>query len=89
MHGSILKSVAIKPSPKPHGYWKQQGTHKEFFDTVGRSLGIRHLDDWYKITRNEVFQFGGKALLEEYYNSSVIKALQTIYPGTILLTIVT
>ena len=64
----------------PNGYWKKEGTHKEFFDWLQIQLGIKEMDDWYKVTLEEVHKYGGKELIQAYYSNSISTALQSIYP---------
>lgn len=38
------------------------------------------MDDWYRVTTGDICKNGGKALLSQYYNDSLPKALQSVYP---------
>ncbi len=36
--------------------------------------------DWYFVSRRQIVQHGGHGLLQYYYNGSLIRALQSVYP---------
>src|SRR5690349_9360306 len=48
-----------------------------------KSLGMNAIEDWYEVRGNDLFKISTKAesLLKNYYNSSMITALTSIYPG--------
>jgi hypothetical protein len=54
--------------------------HKQFFDFLLQKLGYNKLDDFYKISVEDVRKHGGKALLERVYEGSLKSALKSIYP---------
>lgn len=53
---------------------------KDFFDWLGTQLGYKTMDDWYKVTQNDIFKHGGQSMLDCYYNNSPSQALQAVYP---------
>src|SRR5688572_11791586 len=53
---------------------------RSFFDWLGLRLGYKHLDDWYKVTKDDICGHGGAGLLVYYYDSTPLKALRAIYP---------
>src|SRR4051794_317800 len=38
------------------------------------------MEDWYKVTREDIYKHGGSGLLVNHYNSSVASVLQSVYP---------
>ncbi len=49
-------------------------------DSIGKSLGIQKLEDWYPIDRIQILKRTGGNILLGYYSRSLIKALEGIYP---------
>lgn len=54
---------------------------RDFFDAVGKELGVVELVDWYKVRKDDVIARGGRTLFDNFYQDSLLKALQHIYPG--------
>ena len=52
----------------------------EFFDWLGKQLEYKHMEDWYKVSKEDFAQHGGKQLLHVFYHDSPSKALQSVYP---------
>jgi hypothetical protein len=63
----------------PHGYWKEKANQQSFLETIGKKLGVQHLDDWRNISRQQALDHGGSRLLR-MYNDSLQNALESIYP---------
>jgi len=64
----------------PRGYWRDKVNQNNFFDWTGIQLRYKHMADWYNVTLEDIYECGGKALMDDYYNKSIYKALSTIYP---------
>eukprot|EP01027_Heterolobosea_sp_BB2_P003839 GEZU01005788.1.p1 GENE.GEZU01005788.1~~GEZU01005788.1.p1 ORF type:complete len:287 (-),score=64.29 GEZU01005788.1:22-882(-) len=62
------------------GFWKQEGSHRDFFDKLAAQLGITKYEDWYNVTLHDVESRGGKGLLNYYYGHSLHRALAAVYP---------
>lgn len=62
------------------GYWKSKTNQAKFLSELGKKLGVNKLDDWYKITSNDLAQNGGYSLLSEY-NGSATRAIMGAYEG--------
>jgi hypothetical protein len=62
----------------PHGFWDQRENRRIFMDLIGKQLKFKELDDWYKITHNDIEEHGGSALINKYGGSRT-KLLQSIY----------
>eukprot|EP01118_Nematostelium_gracile_P007447 TRINITY_DN2432_c0_g2_i1.p1 TRINITY_DN2432_c0_g2~~TRINITY_DN2432_c0_g2_i1.p1 ORF type:complete len:326 (+),score=60.54 TRINITY_DN2432_c0_g2_i1:44-1021(+) len=50
-----------------------------FFDSLANHLKLKDKNDWYNITKEDVFKFGGERLLNSY-DGLVGRALQRTYP---------
>lgn len=64
-----------------YGFWKSPRNQKIFFETLGKELGIKEPKEWGNISSKKIAQHGGEALLKNYFNNSVFKALKSVYPG--------
>lgn len=67
--------------------WEDAEKQRNFLKNVEIRLGIKELDDWYKIQQSEIIKLGGAGFLSQH-SHSLVKALMAIYPGS-LVTIVT
>jgi hypothetical protein len=65
---------------KPAFYWNLMYNQRRFMDRISEILGMESLSGWYEVKHNFIYQHGGGSLLQLKYNSSLIKALQHIYP---------
>lgn len=61
--------------------WHKMPNQILYFDWLGKQLGYKTLDDWYKVTVEDFRSNGGGSMLTSYYASSPSKALQTVYNG--------
>jgi hypothetical protein len=52
---------------------------KVFFEQLATKLNVRKPEDWLQITSKRVVQEGGR-FIKQYYNGSVVKALELLYP---------
>ena len=60
--------------------WTIPQNQRDFFDHLGRQLGYKSLDDFYKLSIDDVRNHGGKILLDILFDGSIHHALQSIYP---------
>ena len=60
--------------------WTKNENHKPFFDYSFKQLECKSMDDWYKVTKLDFERNGGMALLNVYYEGSILRAVQSIYP---------
>jgi uncharacterized protein YunC (DUF1805 family) len=62
----------------PKGYWNNLEHQREKLEQVGKELGVKQLDDWYSVSREEVCK---KApFLNNNYQGNLLTALKTLYP---------
>lgn len=65
----------------PRGYWQHHSNQKHFFDWLGERLGVKQLDDWYKVTYRSAIAchpaVGG--ILAHQYSNSIHQAITTVY----------
>ena len=62
----------------PKGYWNQEKNRREFLDKLGKQLGFKSMNDWYRIKFKDVKYNGGIGLLHKY-DDSPSKMLRSIY----------
>src|SRR5690349_18669365 len=62
------------------GKWKNQQARRNYFDGLFKVLGYKQMDDWYKVTKQDIVKYGGGGLISSYYNASPSAALQDVYP---------
>lgn len=63
-------------------FWDDAKTHRSFFDWAAGQLGFdpnTDWDNWYSISRRQVYELGGDYLLVRHYGSSVSRAVTGIY----------
>lgn len=68
----------------PHSFWKSPESRKQFLDWCIEKLrpSSTHgssLDRWYSVTAQEVVAAGGRTLILDEYEGSLIKCLQSTY----------
>lgn len=60
-------------------YWENVDNQRQFMDWLGKQLGIAQWQDWYKVTRAQIGENGGWAIIHRY-NGSPSSILTTVYP---------
>jgi hypothetical protein len=83
-HPEAAIEIASSKSPgKRHAYrrWKVPiETHREWLTQVGEKLGVKQLQDWYRVKPNDVIEDDLGALIRAEYHWSLSEALVKIYP---------
>src|SRR5689334_806970 len=51
-----------------------------FCNWLYTELGYKSMEDWYNITREDIYKNGGKGMLKTYYNGSPSSVLQSVFP---------
>lgn len=62
-----------------HKFWNDIKNQKKYIDWLAEELNIKTFEDWYSINRYHILSKGGSRLLN-FYNGSVYKIVQSIYP---------
>ena len=52
----------------------------KFFTWLHQHMNYQDMDDWYKLSVEDISKNGGGGLLRRYYQSSLVQALINIYP---------
>ena len=65
---------------KPRNFWDSLDNQKKFFDRLHAQLGYTCMDDWYKVTQDDIYLYGGAGLLNHWYKGTPWRALLNIYP---------
>lgn len=55
--------------------WTKKDYHLAFFSYLGKELGYQQLEDWYKLQREDIENYGGGKLLKKFYDNSPFKVL--------------
>ena len=61
-------------------YWKEKENQKLYADWLGKKLGYKTEEDWYKITGKDFRNNYGGGLLASYYKGSPSLFVTSIYP---------
>src|SRR5690348_7097251 len=64
----------------PKGYLAKKENQREFMEWLGKQLGYKCLEDWYKVTKEALHKSGAHGFLRRHFNDSPSRALQSIYP---------
>jgi hypothetical protein len=60
-----------------HGQWKDIDTQKKKLEQLAAELGVKTLDDWYNVSRKELYD---RAPFIKLYHGCLFTALRTLYP---------
>jgi hypothetical protein len=60
----------------PQQFWNSKANQREFFDYVGKLLGVEKLEDWIKVSKEQIEKLGGREMLRRYRNSLLHSTLQ-------------
>lgn len=79
-----------------NGHWEDKKNRRNFLIWAGNQLGVKKIEDWYRVRAIDIIIKGGKHLkhrslslmneisgggmMQSYYDSSIIKALQDVFP---------
>ncbi len=66
--------------PVPAGYWDQRENRKKYLLWLGEQLGFESVQDWYKITTDNVKGHRGGGVLKYAWNSSIIAGVRDCFP---------
>ncbi len=65
----------------PSGFWKDVNNLKQYLKWLGKELGIKRPEDWYKVRHQDFKKNRGGGFLDQFEGSH-IKALQTLFTIT-------
>ena len=68
-------------SKSPQPIWTKKENIREFFDWLSKDLLMKDLQDWYNVSSQDITEKGGSSLLARFFDHSLYKALQQIYPN--------
>lgn len=74
-----IKAVWLD-GPVPSGYWDRQEHRCLYMRWLGRRLGFRRPEDWYRITTDDVKRNRGGGLMKYQWNSSIITGVRECFP---------
>lgn len=80
---SLLPECPLRVSrfhTRPQAFWKSKKNQKAFLDALFVKLNYKSMDDWYRLTFEQVSRNGGYGLLR-HYNGSHSAALIANYPN--------
>jgi hypothetical protein len=69
-----------EPVPDPQLGWRVVQNQRAFLEKLTQKLKINTSDDWYQLTVKDIHNHGGLGLLNGYYEGSLHKALEVLYP---------
>jgi len=52
---------------------------REFLNWTFKELNLKSMDDWYNVPKEKIYELGGGAMLDGYYNDSLGNALVDLY----------
>jgi hypothetical protein len=61
----------------PHGFWESHENQFQFMEWLRIKLKIHHLEDWYKITMQDIADVAPTTLFHKY---GFVRILTTVYP---------
>jgi hypothetical protein len=64
----------------PQGFWKEKKNRFRYLSWLGKELGFKQLEDWYKLTRKLLEANYGATLLHGYFNGSIINLVREFIP---------
>lgn len=62
------------------GFWDSLENRQRYFAWLAKQLGLKSMEDWYKVTVADVVENRGSGLLSNFYNNTLSDALKDIYP---------
>ncbi len=71
INNDITQTNSNSDAP-PTRIWKDFTNHKKYFDWLSHKLGLSTLDDWYGVQLKQIKEFGGRSLLNDYYQGNLL-----------------
>lgn len=78
------KPTKLTPKPQqfPQGYFLDKNNHKLYLESISQQLGVKNMEDWYQIKRDDVILLSGGRHFLSLYDHSLVRSLLCLYPGT-------
>lgn len=64
----------------PKNFWHDIRNQQDFLNWLSRELGINTMEDWYNVTYNDIYEYGGNNLLQ-FYSNSHIDLIMSSFPN--------
>jgi hypothetical protein len=64
----------------PPRFWTHRENRRDYLLWLGYKLGFRRMQDWYRITHEDVKRHHGRALAGNYWNASAIEGVKECFP---------
>jgi len=58
---------------------KTEGNRRNFFDWLGKEPGYEIMDDWYRLTLEDIHVNGGQSIVKAHFSDSALTTVRT-YP---------
>jgi hypothetical protein len=49
----------------PQGYWDDIKNQRERIEAIGEELGVKHLDQWMQIRKQDIIDLGGGSVINK------------------------
>jgi len=79
-YGNSLFVALSSVYPEHINIWKDRRNHRAYFEQLAKQLNLSNPDEWYKVKLPDFQAVADTGLLKQHYGSSVIKALEDVYP---------
>jgi hypothetical protein len=68
------------PGPVPFRYWQEPAHRRDYLLWLGGKLRFRYMEDWYKLTHEDIKHNSGAGLAVTYWRASAIEGVQECFP---------
>jgi len=62
------------------GFWEKKTNQKKYLNWLGKQLGYKNYEDWYKINQDNFINNYGSYLSTNFYDGSPPKIIMSVYP---------
>jgi len=67
--------------PPPISFWSNFSHQRQYFIFLSNHLNLTSLDDWFSLKKIHLAHFNILSILSHYFDSSLEKALSTLFPS--------
>jgi hypothetical protein len=75
----IQLEVSVEFPKVARRFWKRKENQQQALEVIGKELGVKDLDDWYKISTKQLKE-KNSSFINRYYNGSLFAALKELFP---------